>query len=538
MAPRKPTTTAKPARESTASPNKVVKRPARGYHRYKNGLLNVAPKGGEIEWVKNNSNSPLLRLPPEVRNRIWEYTLGNIVFKAQTVSVPRKMPQTILTPPPDETGIGVALLRTCRQIYSETASLPFRLNAMAFDSIWQLERGAKRFKCYQRKQFTTLRIEVDSIAAVSTTFSLRDIHRMVRIRPAMKCIQVVVFSTSAQTNKDALKEAEVRLRHDFGLYLKDRVIQVTIKGCDQQLPDPGHCFKLSEPTARDMAPYRPVKRIDITISNHDTSCKVVKRPSRGYHKFRSGILNVAPKGEEKQLVKANQQASLLRLPPEIRDHIWKYALRDKVFLAKHMFIRPSLRPLESRFMPSATDPTNGVALIRSCRQIYSETALYPYLLGTFACANIWALRQAAQTIEHYQRKQVVHVRLVCPNLGRYEWIRDGWFKYNKVSLRNIFPTIKDIEVVIHQVSENQGDEFRMAANRIREALRRTLEEAQCVLTVRGTPGEMELMESYFDSEEQYLNSLSTTRRLQMMRTGCRRIPYGRRWRTDGGRFGY
>jgi hypothetical protein len=50
MAPRKPAATAKPAKKSaTTESNKVLKRPARGYHRYKNGLLNVTPKGNEIE---------------------------------------------------------------------------------------------------------------------------------------------------------------------------------------------------------------------------------------------------------------------------------------------------------------------------------------------------------------------------------------------------------------------------------------------------------------------------------------------------------
>jgi len=29
--------------------------------------------------------------------------------------------------------------------------------------------------------------------------------------------------------------------------------------------------------------------------------KVIKRPARGYHKFRNGLLNVAPKGDEKEL---------------------------------------------------------------------------------------------------------------------------------------------------------------------------------------------------------------------------------------------
>jgi len=50
MAPRKPAATTKPAKKSTTSEgNKVVKRPARGYHKYKSGLLNVTSKGNEVE---------------------------------------------------------------------------------------------------------------------------------------------------------------------------------------------------------------------------------------------------------------------------------------------------------------------------------------------------------------------------------------------------------------------------------------------------------------------------------------------------------
>jgi hypothetical protein len=50
MAPRKPSTKAKSAKKGSAKDsNKVIKRPARGYHKFRNGLLNVAPKGEEIE---------------------------------------------------------------------------------------------------------------------------------------------------------------------------------------------------------------------------------------------------------------------------------------------------------------------------------------------------------------------------------------------------------------------------------------------------------------------------------------------------------
>lgn len=31
------------------------------------------------------------------------------------------------------------------------------------------------------------------------------------------------------------------------------------------------------------------------------NARVTKRPARGFHKFRSGVLNVAPKGREREL---------------------------------------------------------------------------------------------------------------------------------------------------------------------------------------------------------------------------------------------
>jgi hypothetical protein len=54
MAPRKTaagdkTPKAKKAPAVKKSEDKIVKRPARGYHKFRNGLLNVTPKGGEKE---------------------------------------------------------------------------------------------------------------------------------------------------------------------------------------------------------------------------------------------------------------------------------------------------------------------------------------------------------------------------------------------------------------------------------------------------------------------------------------------------------
>ncbi|KAA8617144.1 hypothetical protein PtrSN002B_008404 [Pyrenophora tritici-repentis] len=78
MVPRKAT-----AANKAGSKDKVVKRPARGYHKFKNGLFNVTPKRSEKELVKVNQQSPLLRLPPEIRNRIWEFALGGMVYRVK-----------------------------------------------------------------------------------------------------------------------------------------------------------------------------------------------------------------------------------------------------------------------------------------------------------------------------------------------------------------------------------------------------------------------------------------------------------------------
>jgi hypothetical protein len=38
-----------PNKESKKCEDRVVKRPARGFHKFRNGILNVTPKGGEKE---------------------------------------------------------------------------------------------------------------------------------------------------------------------------------------------------------------------------------------------------------------------------------------------------------------------------------------------------------------------------------------------------------------------------------------------------------------------------------------------------------
>ncbi|KAF7671513.1 hypothetical protein GT037_010325 [Alternaria burnsii] len=130
MAPRKTTAgdkipKAKKASTVKKSEDKVIKRPARGYHKFRNGLLNVAPKGDEKELTKQNRTSPLLRLPPEIRNIIWKLVLGGKVYRTWLCGQ--------IGSSPTHTTNAMALLRTCRQVYAEAAIVPLTLTMFSTD---------------------------------------------------------------------------------------------------------------------------------------------------------------------------------------------------------------------------------------------------------------------------------------------------------------------------------------------------------------------------------------------------------------------
>lgn len=101
------------------------KRKAKSTHngkvrRLPNGLLDVTRKGKYLNLIRTNSSTPLLQLPAEIRNRIFAYALGGRSFQVlgNQVKCYSKYPN------PES----LSLLRTCRQIYSETALLPFSAN--------------------------------------------------------------------------------------------------------------------------------------------------------------------------------------------------------------------------------------------------------------------------------------------------------------------------------------------------------------------------------------------------------------------------
>lgn len=75
---------------------------------------------------RNSEASPLLRLPVEIRTRIFAYVLGGNEY---SVYKPKKKPVCAIEGQPrGEAHRNLQVQRVCTQIYSETATLPFTLN--------------------------------------------------------------------------------------------------------------------------------------------------------------------------------------------------------------------------------------------------------------------------------------------------------------------------------------------------------------------------------------------------------------------------
>jgi hypothetical protein len=111
--------------------------------------------------VKNNQDSPLLRLPPELRDRIWGFAIGAHVLRVVYTNSPANKTVVKIQPPFKENRNTLALLRTCRQIYSETALLPYKSSTYSCD-LWQpLSHGLRHMKRFQRAQIEDLQVELD-----------------------------------------------------------------------------------------------------------------------------------------------------------------------------------------------------------------------------------------------------------------------------------------------------------------------------------------------------------------------------------------
>ena len=87
-------------------------------------------------------------MPAKIRNKIWKLVLGGKLYRSSWTLG--------FHPLSTESEDATALLRTCRQIYSETAIMTLALGTFSGRSVGEAERSLRKFKPNLRKQITTL----------------------------------------------------------------------------------------------------------------------------------------------------------------------------------------------------------------------------------------------------------------------------------------------------------------------------------------------------------------------------------------------
>jgi hypothetical protein len=195
--------------------------------------------------------------------------------------------------------------------------------------------------------------------------------------------------------------------------------------------------------------------------------------------------------------KRNQCTPLLRLPAELRAAIWDYALGGQIFKLKHSPFAAS--EWDAKLVPSNAEPMKSMALLRTCRQIYSETASFPLGHGVLEYRDPWLLLSCKSTLGRHQRGYVQRLRIPTPFLDPPGWVESqDWFqKWNwkdmpHWSLLNRtledFPKVREVELLFHNVVDVEGDIFQSRVNEVHEWINENshIHEWGIAFKVRGT----------------------------------------------------
>ncbi|KAK6423486.1 hypothetical protein LTR81_003843 [Elasticomyces elasticus] len=191
------------------------------------GYRQILPARAEDrdEYDLNESSSALLRLPPEVRNRIWSALLAdeaiNVDYAMEAPFDGRPLLQAyqypkytddmreaqrlqagddIYSPPSQQRqhmrfaerheGLPLAITQVCRQVYHETALLIFDESHFRFQSTAAMDMSLKRTLPAQVKAIRSISVIVEVSDKVSDDWSVMVSSRLMRLE------RVVCFAES------------------------------------------------------------------------------------------------------------------------------------------------------------------------------------------------------------------------------------------------------------------------------------------------------------------------------------------------------
>ncbi|KAL1603993.1 hypothetical protein SLS60_005585 [Paraconiothyrium brasiliense] len=135
----------------------------------KNGLLDASiPRNAthlmeleDISAQRNSTQSPLLRLPPEIRNKIWEYAIGGFnikVFRTRSCEHLKELSYYADDLSEKLSRPTFHLHKVCRQAYVETAPLIYTLNTFGFYKVSAMDRWIKLRPIGQLQLITSIEV--------------------------------------------------------------------------------------------------------------------------------------------------------------------------------------------------------------------------------------------------------------------------------------------------------------------------------------------------------------------------------------------
>ncbi|KAF2830991.1 hypothetical protein CC86DRAFT_463001 [Ophiobolus disseminans] len=166
MAPRKPTNKAftLPTGTSKDTAAGVTKRRYKKVRFFENGLLDVERKTGKFLKIarQNQQDSPLLKLPPEIRHEIFRHAIGERICRIKYI-------HTLgATTKHSKPARATTLLTTWRQLYAETALLPWAQFTIDANDPNILSTWLNQQHPAHRELITKIRFRIDTIICAGT----------------------------------------------------------------------------------------------------------------------------------------------------------------------------------------------------------------------------------------------------------------------------------------------------------------------------------------------------------------------------------
>jgi hypothetical protein len=135
-----------------------------------------------------------------------------------------------------ERGHTLALLRTCRQIYAETALLPFKLSIVIVPRWSSLKRTLNSLKSFQYAQIQHIQMEMSMLPLqIGSVFSEYDYHQL-NLLTGVKRIRVLVFNTKHHPENE-VQAWMAAGRGDLERILPGKEISVDFEVSDQSIEE-------------------------------------------------------------------------------------------------------------------------------------------------------------------------------------------------------------------------------------------------------------------------------------------------------------